>query len=250
MTLLLKSPFSFIKNKGDCKTKLEIKEEILDDMKIQKGIEIIDKLDVPTIKNEVQDDFKAKIKVEKDIKTKLEMKIENEIQDGIKPKIEFKFERIDEEMQVQRGIEIMDKIDVTTIKDEVQDDFKAEIKVEKDIKTNFETKRELKIVKNLDLPLKNEIQDGLKPKIELKFKEIKEEMQVQRGMDIIEKLDPPTKKLKLSLEMTVRQKNQATLSEKYPNLIIRHCDIVNCDFSTKYKSNLMRHKLRYFFMGY
>ena len=199
MTLVLKSPFSFIKNKDDCKTKLEIKEDILDDMEVQRGIEIMDKLDVPTIKNEVQDDFKAKIKVEKDIK-KLQKKTEPEIQDELKPKIEIK-EEIKEEMEVQKGIEIMDKLDVP-IKNEVQDDFKAKIKVEKDIKSKLEMKR------------KNEIHDGFKPKIELKFEEIKEEMQVQRGMDIIEKLDPPTKKLKLSLEMAEHQKNQEHLSPK------------------------------------
>ena len=71
MTLLLKSPFLFIKDKDDCKTNLEKKEEILDDIEVQRGIEIMDKLDVPTIKNKVEDDFKADIKVEKDIKTKL-----------------------------------------------------------------------------------------------------------------------------------------------------------------------------------
>ena len=83
MTLVLKSPFSFIKNKDDCKTKLEIKEEILDDMEVQRGIEIMDKLDVPTIKNEVQDDFKAKIRAEKDTKTKFEKKRELEIVENL-----------------------------------------------------------------------------------------------------------------------------------------------------------------------
>ena len=141
----------------------------------------MDKLDDPTNKNEVQDDFKAKIKVEKDIKTKLEMKRENEIYDGLKPKIKFKFKKIKEEMEVQRGIEMIDKLDFP-IKNENQEDFKAEIKVEKGIK--------------------NEIKDELKHKTELKLERIKEEMEVQRGMDIIEKLDPPTKKPKLSLEMT------------------------------------------------
>ena len=47
--------------------------------------------------------------MEKDIKTKLEMKRENEIQCGLKPKIELEFKRIKEEMEVQRGIEIIDK---------------------------------------------------------------------------------------------------------------------------------------------
>ena len=156
----------------DIKPKIEFKfERIKEEMEVQRGIEIMNKIDVPTIKDEVQGDFKAKIEDENDINTKLDMKIENEIQDGIKHKIKFKFERIKEEMEVQKGIEIMDKLDVL-IKNEVQDDFNDEIKVEKDIK--------------------NEIKDELKPNIEFKLERIKEEMEVQRGMDIIEKVDPPT----------------------------------------------------------
>ena len=50
------------------------------------------------------------------------------------------------------------------------------------------------------ISLKNEIQSELKPKIEIKFKRIKEEMEVQKGLEIIEKLDPPTKKTKLGQE--------------------------------------------------
>ena len=127
-------------------------------------------------------------------------------------------------MEVQRGIEIIDKLDFP-IKNENQEDFKAEIKVEKDIK--------------------NEIKDELKPKIEFKLEKIKEEMEVQRGMDIIEKLDPPTKKPKLGLEMTEH------LSQKNSNFVLikRHCGVGDCDFSTRYKSTLMRHKLRQFIIG-
>ena len=44
---------------------------------------------------------------------------------------------------------------------------------------------------------KNEIQAGLKPKIEIKFKRIKEDIEIQKGLEIIEKIDPPTKKPKL-----------------------------------------------------
>ena len=194
--------------KDDCKTKLEIKKEILDDIEVQKGIEIMDKLNVPTNKNEVHDDFKAKTKVEKDIKVKVKKKreleiveniknelkkgiedemvldkldfpLKNDVQSELKPKIELEFKRIKEEMEVQRGIEIIDKLDVP-IKNENQDDFKAEIKVEKGIK--------------------NEIQVQLNPKIEFKLGRVKEEMEVKRGMEIIEKLDPPTKKPKLSLQ--------------------------------------------------
>ena len=37
----------------------------------------------------------------------------------------------------------------------------------------------------------------LKPKVEFKFERIKEDLEVQRGMEIIEKLEPPAKKAKL-----------------------------------------------------
>ena len=54
------------KETNDCKTKLEIKKEPLDEIEVKRGLEKMDKLDV-SIKNEVQDDFKPKIEV-KEIK--------------------------------------------------------------------------------------------------------------------------------------------------------------------------------------
>ena len=41
------SEFSETKIKDDCKTKLEIKKEALNDIEVQKGIEIMDKLEPP-----------------------------------------------------------------------------------------------------------------------------------------------------------------------------------------------------------
>ena len=43
----------------------------------------------------------------------------------------------------------------------------------------------------------------LKPKIEFKFKRIKEDMEVQKGLEIIEKLEPPNKKAKLGQEQCI-----------------------------------------------
>ena len=209
--------------------RIEVKKEVL-----QMSDKIKNEIQKLKLQNENEKGFEEEI-VEENLDPCELPPLKNEIQDGIKPKIEFKFERINEEMQVQRGIEIMDKLDVPTIKNEGQDDFKAKIRVEKDIKTKLEMKRE------------NEIHDGLKPKIELEFKRIKEEMEVQRGMDIIEKLNPPTKKPKLSLEMTDHLNNPEHISPKNPktpNLILRHCGVGDCDFSSRYKSNLMRHKQR------
>ena len=39
------SPLS--KNKDDCKTKIEIKKEALDEIEVQRGLEIMDKLEFP-----------------------------------------------------------------------------------------------------------------------------------------------------------------------------------------------------------
>ena len=65
--------------KNDCKTKLDIKKETLDEIKIQPGLESTTKLDLPTIP------------------------IKIEVQDDVKPNIE-------EEMEVQRGMNIIDDL--------------------------------------------------------------------------------------------------------------------------------------------
>ena len=158
----------------DCETELEIKKEPLDEIE---DLEVMDKLDV-FIKNEVQGDLDSKIETNKEIKKKRELETIEKLDARIKNEIKnFKTE----------VMELTEKLDVR-IKNEIQN-FKNEI--EKGI--------EGEIVEELgtsELKPKTE----LKPKFEFKFKRIKEEMEVQRGMEIIEKLEPPTKKAKLGQE--------------------------------------------------
>ena len=156
----------------DCKTKLEIKKEPLDEIE---GLEIMDKLDDP-IKNEVEGDFDSKIETNREMKKK-------------------------------RKLETVEKLDAR-IKNEIKN-FKTEV-MELTEKLNVRIKNEIQNFKNeIEKGVEEEIVEEpgtseLKPKIELKpkveFKRIKEEMEVQRGMEIIEKLEPPTKKPKLGHE--------------------------------------------------
>jgi hypothetical protein len=108
------------KNKDDCKPKLEIKKGALDEIEVQRGLEIMDKLDG---QNQAQDDFDSKIEVKKEMKKKGELQkvekldvgesdsefSETEIKDDCKTKLEIKKEAANE-IEVQRGIEIMDKL--------------------------------------------------------------------------------------------------------------------------------------------
>ena len=110
-----------IKIKDDCKTKLEIKKEALDEIEVQRGLEIMDKLDE---QNQTQDDFNSKIEVKKEIKKKGELEkvekldvgdsgsefSETKIKDDCKTKLEIKKEALND-IEVQKGIEIMDKLE-------------------------------------------------------------------------------------------------------------------------------------------
>jgi len=180
----------------NCKTKLEIKKETLDEIELQRGLEIMDKFDNVPIRYEVQDNFNSKIYAKKETKSnmekkkgleivgKLDTRIRNEIQNF---KIEIKKEAKgkmghmngmwDHNLwEIQEGLEMIDKLDVC---------IRNEIK-------NFKKGIEEEMVGKLDPSVRNEIQHELKPKVE-----IKEAKAVQRGLEIIEKLDPPTKKPKL-----------------------------------------------------
>jgi hypothetical protein len=126
----------------------------------------------------VQDDFNSKIEAKKEMKKKTDLEKFEKLDARIKNEIKnFKTE----------VMKMTEKLDVH-IKNEIQN-FKNEI--EKGIGGEIN-----------DEPGTSELKPKLeiKPKIEIKFKRIKEEMEVQKGLEIIEKLEPPTKKPKLGQE--------------------------------------------------
>ena len=168
------SEFSETEIKDDCKTKLEMKKEALNDIEVQKGIEIMDKLEPP----KDQDGFNSKIETKKEMKKKRELEKVEKLDARIKKEIKnFKTE----------VMKLTEKLDVR-IKNEIQN-FKNEIEIgiEEEIVDERGTSES-----------KPKIE--LKPKVEFKFKRIKEEMEVEKGLEIIEKLEPPTKKAKLGQE--------------------------------------------------
>ena len=123
--------------KHDCKIKLEIKKETLDEIKIQPGLESTTKLDVPTvpIKIEVQDDFKP---------------------------------NIEEGMEVQRGMEIIDELypksnkeiaETKPCSDNSRLDKEAETKREKEFKIPRYKIPRRKAEKELNIDRKKSEQD-------------------------------------------------------------------------------------------
>ena len=159
--------------------KVEIKREVL---------KLIDKLGVG-IKNEIQN-----------LKNEIKKGIENEFE--IERSLDLPFNlgenldtRIEKEIQNFR-IEV--KKEVLQLSDKVKNEIQK-LKLQNENEKGFE---EEIVEENLDpceLPLKNEIQDGIKPKIEFKFERINEEIQVQRGIEIMDKLDVPTIKMKFKI---------------------------------------------------
>ena len=156
---------------------VEIKREVL------KLIDILDvgiKNEIQNLKKEIKKGMENEFEVEGSLDLsfilveKLDARIEKEIQ---KLRIEVKKEIL------QLSNKIKNKIQNLKLQNESGKGFEEEI-----VEENLDL---------CDLPLKNEIQDGLKPKIEIKFKRVKEDIEIQKGLEIIEKIDPPTKKPKL-----------------------------------------------------
>ena len=121
----------------------------------------------------------------------LKISLYNEIQHESKPKIEVK-----KEMEVQRGLETIEKLRNFRLeikRDILQWSGKLDARIENEIQFyQNEIDKHIEDEISLDLSLKNKNQVGLKSKFE-----VEEEMEVQRGLEIIENTDPSSKKPKL-----------------------------------------------------
>ena len=153
--------------------KVEVKREIL---------KLIEKLDVG-IKNEIQN---LKKEIKKGMESEFEVEGSLDLSFNLVEKLDTRIEKEIQNLMIEVKREVLQLSD--KIKNEIQ-----KMKLLNENEKGFEEEN----LNPCDLSLKNEIQNGLKSKIEIRFKRVKEDMEVQRGLDIIEKLDPPTKTPKL-----------------------------------------------------
>ena len=148
--------------------------------------------------------------------------LEKQTRLGFKPIVKLKKDTNDDEIEVQRGIKIIEELRTIfqATKSEIQDDYRIEIiywlnfhnkkrienlKIEakKKFKDGMKVERGLEMIERLDFCVKNEIQSlGIEVK-----KEINNEREIHGGLEMIDKLDVPVNN-EISSKIEVKNENK------------------------------------------
>ena len=160
--------------------------------------------------------------VEINCKSILSTLLEKQTKLGFKPIVEFKKDTNDDEIEVQRGIKIIEEL--RTIfqarKSEIPDDYRIEIidwlnfhnkkriknleiEAKEKFKAGIKVERGLEMIERLDFCVKNEIQNL---RIQAK-KEINNEREIHGGFEMIDKLDVPVNN-EISSKSEIKNENK------------------------------------------